>query len=367
MADCCNPQKDQHGTCRTPMPVWILGVLNTPAGEVCRVSTEWSWPDRWGRIKSRISAFRMKYQVGPGLYAVGEPGRESEVLVTANYKLSFDMLRKALKGLNAWILVLDTKGINVWCAAGKGTFGTGELIRRIRESQIEKIIHHKRVIVPQLGAVGVSAHEVREEIGFSVHFGPVYARDIPAYLRSDYTGSPDMRKIRFSLMDRLVLTPMEVLPAMKNYFIYALLILAIFGLQPGGLGWEKVWAGGSPFLFLGLVSIFAGAFVTPLLLPFIPSRSFGIKGWIAGVVLILPALGLMHWPQTGHGLLILFSSLFFPAVSSYLALQFTGSTPFTGRSGVEKELKIAVPLYGAVLAASFAVLVLFKLKEWGIV
>ena len=51
----------------------------------------------------------MRYSVAPGLYAVGAPDRESDVLVTANYKLSFDTLRRELKGFNAWVLVLDTK------------------------------------------------------------------------------------------------------------------------------------------------------------------------------------------------------------------------------------------------------------------
>ena len=69
----------------------------------------------------------MNYKVDPGLYALGAPDADSPVLVSANFKMSFDLLREALPGRNAWILVLDTDGINVWCAAGKGTFGTEEL------------------------------------------------------------------------------------------------------------------------------------------------------------------------------------------------------------------------------------------------
>lgn len=69
----------------------------------------------------------MGYTIDPGLYALGNPDESSPVLVTANYKLTFDRLRQSLPKLDAWVLVLDTKGINVWCAAGKGTFGTGEV------------------------------------------------------------------------------------------------------------------------------------------------------------------------------------------------------------------------------------------------
>ena len=66
----------------------------------------------------------MRFAVDPGLYALRNPGEQAPVLVTANYKMSFDRLRQALPGRDAWILVLDTNGINVWCAAGKGTFAT---------------------------------------------------------------------------------------------------------------------------------------------------------------------------------------------------------------------------------------------------
>ena len=69
----------------------------------------------------------MRYRVDPGLYSLGNPDSSSPVFVSANYRLSFNALRGSLKNSNCWILVLDTKGINVWCAAGKGTFGTEEL------------------------------------------------------------------------------------------------------------------------------------------------------------------------------------------------------------------------------------------------
>ena len=76
----------------------------------------------------------MHFRVEPGLYALGDPSTSSPVLVTANYKMSFDRLRSSLPGRDTWILVLDTKGINVWCAAGKGSIGTDELVTCIAET-----------------------------------------------------------------------------------------------------------------------------------------------------------------------------------------------------------------------------------------
>jgi CO dehydrogenase/acetyl-CoA synthase gamma subunit (corrinoid Fe-S protein) len=103
--------------------------------------------------------------VPPGLYRLGNPDNDSAVFASANYTLSFDALRSALAGTDAWILVLDTKGINVWCAAGKGTFGTNELIRRIAVTGLSEVVSHRKIILPQLGAPGVSAHEVARRSG----------------------------------------------------------------------------------------------------------------------------------------------------------------------------------------------------------
>jgi hypothetical protein len=308
----------------------------------------------------------MSYSVTPGLYALGEPAKDSDVFVTANYKLTFDILRRELKGMNAWVLVLDTKSINVWCAAGKGTFSTDELVTRIGEAKLDTIVRHRRIILPQLGAVGVNASAVQKRTGFRVTFGPVQARDIPAYIRSGCKKTREMGTITFPMLDRLVLTPMEINPAMKKFPWMAAGILLVFGLQPQGLLFKEAWSGGLPFLVLALIAVLAGALVTPVLLPFIPFRSFAIKGWIVGMLSVSSALYLFG-PGMQHPILLSVAYLLFPALSSYIALQFTGSTTFTGMSGVNKELRIGIPIYLGAAGISLLLIVVFKLKEWGIV
>jgi hypothetical protein len=338
-----------------------------PSGIILKTSSRWLWADYWGQVKCRISGLRMSYIVNPGLYALGEPGRESDVFVSANYKLSFDILRRQLKGLNAWILVLDTKGINVWCAAGKGSFGTDELAKRIQEAQLHSVVDHKRIIVPQLSAPGVNAREVQKMTGFRVYFGPVYARDIPVYLSAGYRKSDAMRSVKFTLWDRLVLTPMEIIPAMKNYPLFALAVLLLFGLDPAGVIFIKAWSGGKPFLLLGVISVLSGALLTPVMLPFIPFRSFAIKGWIVGALAVIIVGHILRSYFIHLWVLFAVAFLFFPAASSYLALQFTGSTTFTGISGVKKELRIAIPFYIGSIVVSLVLFLLYKLNEWGIV
>jgi acetyl-CoA decarbonylase/synthase complex subunit gamma len=345
-------------------PPFVTGTVMTPAGAVPRVATAWSRADRLGMIRSRIGAYRMSYTVEPGLYAVGAPTKGSEVLVTANYKLTFDIVRRSLAGLDAWVLVLDTKSINVWCAAGKGTFGTDELVKRIEAAKLEAVVEHRRVILPQLGAVGVSASEVQKRTGFRVHFGPVEARDIPAYLAAGRKKTKEMSIMRFGLLDRIILTPMEINPAMKQYPWLALGMLLLFGLQPAGVLFSSAGQNGLPFVLLGLLAVFTGAFATPALLPWVPFRSFAIKGWLVGMAAVLCAVQLFDPAPLRNTMLLAAAYVFFPALSSYIALQFTGSTTFTGMSGVKKELKIGLPIYGAASAASLVLVVIYKLKEW---
>jgi CO dehydrogenase/acetyl-CoA synthase gamma subunit (corrinoid Fe-S protein) len=106
---------------------FITGSIDAAGMKIKKVSTKLEFPDHLGAIMVRWGISRNNYRVNPGLYSFGNPDNTSDVFVTANYKLSFDHLRKNLDGLSGWILVLDTRGVNVWCAAGKGTFGTNEL------------------------------------------------------------------------------------------------------------------------------------------------------------------------------------------------------------------------------------------------
>ncbi|MDH4200507.1 MAG: mercury methylation corrinoid protein HgcA [Spirochaetia bacterium] len=331
---------------------------STSTRKIMETSSVWSWKDYVGQILARTTSARNTYLVQPGLYRLGNPDESSLVLASANYKLSFDKLRKSLPGQNLWILVLDTKGVNVWCAAGKGTFGTGELIRQIQNVRLDLIVRHRKIIVPQLGAPGIKASEVRKLSGFSVIFGPVYARDIIEFIRLGLKAPDYMRKIHFNFVDRIILTPMEFIPAFRYFPWFALPVIFLFSLKSSGLMFHDAILGSTPYLISALASIFAGAFATPVLLPFIPTKSFSIKGWIVGLIMALTVSSSMGWlTADSRFLLPVFVFIFIPAMSSFIALQFTGSTTFTSMSGVKKELRYALPVY-KILAAICILLVI---------
>jgi hypothetical protein len=338
---CCGSQQpstcDDGSTDRGANFPWMTGRTSTPAGDVLLVSGRLSFADRAGTWRVRLGLGRMTYTVPPGLYGISRPDATSPVFVTANFKMSFDRVRRALDGIDGWILVLDTRGINVWCAAGKGTFGTDELVRRIESSGLDKIVSHRRLILPQLGAPGVAAHEVTKHAKFHIVYGPNRAEDIPAFLRAGMKTTPAMRLARFGFKDRLILTPVELVTVFKHWAF-----LAVFALWIPGLFGLRLFSVDFPAI---LGSVIVGAVAVPVLLPWIPGRAFAWKGWLLGLVWTAAILAIHGLPVSPSGWAGSLSYvLILPALSAFLAMNFTGSSPITSLSGVVKEMRKAVPL-----------------------
>lgn len=325
---------------------WVIGKIASTIGDIPQVATKLSFKDMIGSWKCRWSIGRMDYRVEPGIYAVGIPDETAPVLVTANYKMTFDRLREQLSGLNLWIIVLDTDGVNVWCAAGKGTFGTDELIHRIFDVQLAHVVKHRTIILPQLGAVGIAAHEIKKQTGFHVVYGPVRAEDIKAFLDNRMKATEAMRSVRFTISDRIVLTPMELvgslIPLLVTFGVF--FVLNVIGF--GHFGWID---------FYGILgAVLTGALLSPILLPWLPGRAFSFKGGFLGMIWAicfllmngLPFAPVFGWLKAGAYFLLL------PALSGFLTLNFTGSSTYTSLSGVDKEMKTAIPImFFAAMAA----------------
>jgi len=285
-----------------------------------------TFADWFDHFLARWGVNRMGHLVKPGLYRLGNPTPDSPVFASANYTLSFDALRSALSGVDAYILVLDTKGINVWCAAGKGTFGTDELVNRIFCTGLTSVVRHQTVIVPQLGAPGISAQQVLQRSGFRVEYGPVRSRDLPEYLKTR-RATPEMRQVRFPFADRVILAPVELVYAALPTIVAAVLLYFIAG----------------PVASLAaVIAVLAGTVLFPALLPFLPTKDFSTKGLILGILVALPfavygatQFNLIPFANIVAGILPL---LIIPPVVAYMALNFTGCTPYTSRTGVRTEI-----------------------------
>lgn len=321
---------------------FIIGKYKTIAGTVSQVSTRWTFQDVLQTIKVRWSIGRMDYKVKQGLYAVGSPDEHSSIFVSANFKLSFDHLRRALNGLNAWVLVLDTKGVNVWCAAGKGTFGTKELVYRIKAHELEKIVSHRTIIVPQLGAPGVSAHEVKNKTGFHVIYGPVRANDIKQFVDSGFKASPQMRKVEFPLVERLKLIPVEITYGKYYLIIVPALFFILAGLNIHGYNIDLAWQNGGKAIINLLSAYISGCVSTPIFLPWLPFKRFSLKGLIAGGSIGIILTYFHFFGNTLYEIISWF--LISGSIASFLAMNFTGSSTYTSLSGVQKEMKTALPI-----------------------
>jgi hypothetical protein len=208
---CCGPSKIPAGS-PFEMPGYqicsfVQNFQSTPIGLIPRIKTSPSGQDYLGTLAARVGLKRTSYRVAPGLYCIGEPSSDSDVVVTANYKLTFDNLRQKLAKQDLWLLVVDTYGINVWCAAGRGTFSTQEVNDRVKSTRLAELVQHRSIVLPQLAATGVCAREVKSGCGFKVIWGPIRSQDLKDFLCNGKKAGPGMRLVSFSFKERLVLVP----------------------------------------------------------------------------------------------------------------------------------------------------------------
>jgi acetyl-CoA decarbonylase/synthase complex subunit gamma len=292
----------------------------------------------------------MDFLVPPGLYAIGTPTSDAPVVVTCNYQMTYDIVRSELTGRDIWLLVLETHGVNVWCAAGKGTFSTEELIRRINLSGLAAAVSHRRLLLPILGAPGIAAHKVTAATGFSITYAAIRAADLPVFLDNGQTTTPEMRQITFTLYERLILVPVELIIALRSALAVTLTLLV--------LGWFcSDLTGGITLGAAYLGAMLTGVALGPIFLPWLPGRSFAVKGASVGL------LWTVLWYQLAGGAswgawATVAAFLALPAVSAFYTLNFTGCSTYTSRTGVKKEMRLSLPVMGgAVLLSTLLLLV----------
>lgn len=328
------------------------GFISTPAGPVPLVATRSSAKDRAGTLLTRIGLTRNNYRVSPGLYGVGKPGPHSPVLVTANYKLSFDLVRFHLDKIDAWLLVVDSRGINVWCAAGKRTFSSQEVIVSVKQTRLKEVTKQRSLVLPQLSATGVSALDVKKGCGFAVQFGPIRAEDLQQFLNNDNTVSEAMRSVTFSMAERAVLIPVELALTLRPFSLIFVVAFLLSGIGPDVFSFNAAWQRTLALVGATLLALFCGSVLVPIFLPWFLGRQFWVKGIWPGLL----AGGLfLHLTAAQAAVLDRVALvLWIIALSSYQAMNFTGCTPYTSPSGVEYEMRRGLPVQALVTVVGFA-------------
>jgi ferredoxin len=138
-----------------------------------------------------------------GLVKIGNPGRNAPVLLTGNFRLTVERVRRALEGIDAYLLVANSRGINVWCAATGGLLTNHDVVSVLKTSGIEDLVDHRQVILPQLSATGIEGKIIHKKTGWRVVWGPVYATSIPQFLSGGMEKTVEMRTVSFPWPQRL--------------------------------------------------------------------------------------------------------------------------------------------------------------------
>jgi len=201
-------------------------------GQISIPSKKERVPGKYGKRRLFLTFLEMIFRLFPhpepvGLYKVGNPDESSLVLLTGNYELTLRRVVRSLKGRDCWLLVCDSRGINIWCSTLAGHFNTASIVRAIESSHLDSKVSTRKILLPQLCAANVSLSEIEAQTGFSGGFGPVRIEDLGEYLRNP--GNVEIRQVSFPLKSRLEM-------AMGTLFIPAVLAVILLNfIDPDAL------------------------------------------------------------------------------------------------------------------------------------
>jgi NAD-dependent dihydropyrimidine dehydrogenase PreA subunit len=247
-----------------------------------------------------------------GLRAVGHPGPDAPVLLTGNYTLTVRRLTERLVGTDCWLLVANSRGINVWCAAGGGHLTHHDVIAALRTSGVGERVRHREIILPQLAATGIERRAITAATGWRARWGPARLEDLPAFLARGCRSDRRWRFMRFPAWERIEMASVWALPMTLT----AGLIFGLIG------GWSVLAA-----TLLLIWSVVPALFMA---VPHWPVR--GRSRWLvfagaaaAGFAVAGGALALLGALTSGH---LILAALAAAATTGVLAIDFAGTTPW---------------------------------------
>ena len=249
-----------------------------------------------------------------GLVRVGNPGRDSPVFVTGNFTLTIRRLIDVLRGQDVWLLCANSKGINVWCAAGGGHLTHHDVISVVRTSRIGEHVDHRELVLPQLCATGVERRKIAEITGWSARWGPARLEDLPGFLKRHRHVVRGDRFVRFPLWER-----------MEMSFMWSWALVAVAALVAWGIG---SWAVGLSAIAV-ILCVVGGIFAAlPWLIVTGPRRwlTFGVFAAVGfgvgvGVLVALGSITSAHlWLAAGTAIV----------ATAVLSTDLAGSTPWYG-------------------------------------
>lgn len=123
-------------------------------------------------------------QIDPKLYSIGQVSRDSPVLITTNFSLSYYTVLGEVEAskIPAYILSVDTQGMSVLTAWAAEKFNAEAITKSLATCGVKEVIRHKDLIIP--GYVAMISGDLQDQSGFRIIVGPKEAAGIPAFLKN---------------------------------------------------------------------------------------------------------------------------------------------------------------------------------------
>ena len=299
---------------------------------------------RFKGLRSQLRIYRCiftgqvdRVPIEPGIYQSGNPNEKSPIIVTANYEFTYIKVMRDLKGLDAWVLCIDSNGINVWCAARGNDFGNMQLLEAIEATGIKNITQKKTLLLPQLSAGGVAIPQLpknSEKFPFRVKYGPVWSKSIPQFLDENPAQKPDRMKLaKFTLFHRIRGGITHTSFLFRKIFILPLIgLVLLFSI----LTWfNKLWWIGELSLW-----IIISNFIIALLFPISRfTRRFIFKGIFFGIINIIFLGGLSYLIHNSI-FYTLWQLCFYFWITFFSIMSFSGYTMATSPREIQEEYPI---------------------------
>jgi acetyl-CoA decarbonylase/synthase complex subunit gamma len=125
-------------------------------------------------------------QMNPGLYRVGNPDRNSPVLMTVNFSLTFFTLQGYLESsrIPCFMLIVDTEGLSVLTAVAAGKLSETLVRDSLKKFDVENEVTHRKLIIP--GYASPLSGRIEEATNWKVLVGPRDAAEIGEFLHEEW-------------------------------------------------------------------------------------------------------------------------------------------------------------------------------------
>ncbi|MFX0042674.1 MAG: methyltransferase domain-containing protein [Candidatus Hodarchaeota archaeon] len=299
---------------------------------------------RFKGLRSELRIYRCiftgqvdRVPIEPGIYQSGTPNETSPIIVTANYDFTYIKVMRDLKRLDAWVLCVDSNGINVWCAARGNDFGNNQLLEAVEATEIKNLTKEKILLLPQLSAGGVAIPQLpnkSEKFPFKIKYGPVWSKHIPQFIKNKPVRKPkNMKLAKFTLFHRIRAGITHTTFLFRKLFLLPIIALIILFLA---INWfNKLWWIGEITLLILLANL-----VMILLFPLSKfTRRFIFKGIFFGIINIV-LFGSLSYLIHNSINYALWHICFYFWITFFSTMSFSGYTMATSPREIQEEYPI---------------------------